>query len=98
MQDFEKLGPFYLGRPFDLQQKTAISFGAEDNVAAVTQRLADLEAQFNAETETLKSSLDPQPEQLDKVQRKQTSNVKLLTLVWAPYLQDAQQRPKPAWE
>ena len=27
---------------------------AEDNVAAITQRLADLEAQFNAETETLK--------------------------------------------
>jgi len=74
---------------------------AEDNVAAVTQRLADLEAQFNAETETLKTSFDPQSEQLDKVSLKPTKaniNVKLLTLVWAPYLQDAQQQPKPAWE
>ncbi|HEY3580421.1 MAG TPA: DUF87 domain-containing protein [Pyrinomonadaceae bacterium] len=74
---------------------------AEDNVAAVTQRLADLEAQFNAESETLKTSFDPQSEQLDKVSLKPTKaniNVKLLTLVWAPYLQDAQQQPKPAWE
>ena len=74
---------------------------AEDSVAAVTQRLADLEAQFNAETETLKTSIDPQSEQLDKVSLKPTKaniNVKLLTLVWAPYLQDEQQQPKPAWE
>ncbi|HJT66664.1 MAG TPA: DUF87 domain-containing protein [Pyrinomonadaceae bacterium] len=73
---------------------------AEDNVAAITQQLADLEAQFNAESETLKSSLDPQSEQLDKVSLKPTKaniNVKLVTLVWAPYLQDAQQT-KPAWE
>src|SRR5689334_57553 len=69
---------------------------AEDNVAADTQRLADLEAQFNAESETLKTSSDPQSEQLDKVSLKPTKaniNVKLLTLVWAPYRQD-----QPAWE
>ena len=74
---------------------------AEDNVAAITQRLADLEAQFNADTEALKSSFDPQAEQLDKVSLKPTKaniNVKLLTLVWAPHVQDAQQQPKPAWE
>ena len=74
---------------------------AEDNVAAITQRLADLQAQFNAETESLKTSSDPQSEQFDKVSLKPTKaniNVKLLTLVWAPYLQDAQQQPKPAWE
>lgn len=73
---------------------------AEDNVAAISQRLAELESQFNAETETLKSSFDPQSEQLDKVSLKPTKaniNVKLVTLVWAPYLQDAQ-GPKPAWE
>ena len=69
---------------------------AEDNVAAVTQRLADLEAQFNAESETLKTSFDPQTEQLNQVSLKPTKaniNVKLLTLVWAPYRQD-----QPAWE
>jgi hypothetical protein len=73
---------------------------AEDSVSAVTQRLADLEAQFNAETEALTSSFDPQSEQLDKVSLKPTKaniNVKLVTLVWAPYRQDAQ-GPKPAWE
>ena len=73
---------------------------AEDNVAAVTQRLADLEADFKAETDTLERSFDPQAEQLDKVSLKPTKaniNVKLLTLVWAPYSNDAQ-GPKPAWE
>jgi hypothetical protein len=73
---------------------------AQDNVAAITQQLTDLEAQFNAESETLKSSFDPQSEQLDKVSLKPTKaniNIKLVTLVWAPYLEDAQQA-KPAWE
>lgn len=54
MQDFEKLGAFYLGRPFDLQQKK------------------------------------PKEGLL-------LYNVKLLTLVWAPYRNDPQ-GPKPAWE
>jgi hypothetical protein len=73
---------------------------AEDNVAAVTQRLADLEAEFKAETDTLDRSFDPQSEQLDKVSLKPTKaniNVKLLTLVWAPFREEAQGR-KPAWE
>jgi hypothetical protein len=73
---------------------------AEDNVAAVTQRQADLEAEFKAETETLERSFDPQSEQLENVSLKPTKaniNVKLLTLVWAPYRNDPQ-GPKPAWE
>jgi hypothetical protein len=73
---------------------------AEDNLAVVTQRLADLEADFKSETETLERSFDPQSEQLDKVSLKPTKaniNVKLLTLVWAPY-RDETQGPAPAWE
>ena len=69
---------------------------AEDNVATVAQQLADLDADFKAETETLERSFDPQSEQLDKVSLKPTKadiNVKLLTLVWAPYRNGA-----PAWE
>jgi hypothetical protein len=73
---------------------------AEDNVGAVTQRFADLEAEFKAETDALERSFDPQSEQLDKVSLKPTKaniNVKLLTLVWAPYRKDAQGLT-PAWE
>jgi hypothetical protein len=73
---------------------------AEENAAAVTQRFADLEAAFKAETDTLERSFDPQSEPLDKVSLKPTKaniNVKLLTLVWAPYRNDAQ-GPTPAWE
>ncbi|MCA1577812.1 MAG: ATP-binding protein [Acidobacteria bacterium] len=74
---------------------------AEDNVAAVTQRFADLEAEFKAEVETIDRSFDPQTEQLGTVSLKPTKaniNVKLLTLVWAPYRQNVQGEAKPAWE
>lgn len=73
---------------------------AEDNVAAVTQRLADLEADFKAEADTLERSFDPQSEPLDTVSLRPTKaniNVKLLTLVWAPYHNDVQGLT-PAWE
>jgi hypothetical protein len=74
---------------------------AEDDVAAVSQRLADLEAEFRGEAETIERSFDPTTEQLDTVSLKPTKaniNVKLLTLVWAPYLFNAQGAAKPAWE
>jgi hypothetical protein len=69
---------------------------AEENVAAVTQKIADLEAEFQAETAALEQSFDPQTETLEKVSLKPTKAniaVKLVTLAWAPYWND-----KPAWE
>jgi len=69
---------------------------AEDNVEAISQKLADLEAEFQSETAALERSLDPQTEQLEKVSLKPTKAniaVKLVTLAWAPYWGD-----KPAWE
>jgi uncharacterized protein DUF87 len=69
---------------------------AEDNVAAVTQTIADLEAEFQAETAALEQTFDPQTEPLEKVSLKPTKAniaVKLVTLAWAPYWND-----KPAWE
>jgi hypothetical protein len=74
---------------------------AEDNVAAVAQKLSDLDAEFKDETAALERSIDPQTEALDKVSLKPTKaniNVKLLTLAWAPYWHDAQGGSKPAWE
>jgi hypothetical protein len=73
---------------------------AQDNVAVVTQKLADLEAEFQAETAALERSLDPQTEQLDKVSLKPTKAniaVKLVTLAWAPYWHEGEEI-KPAWE
>jgi hypothetical protein len=73
---------------------------AEDNVAAVTQKLSDLEAEFQAETAALERSLDPQTEQLEKVSLKPTKAniaVKLVTLAWAPYWHEGGE-VKPAWE
>ncbi len=69
---------------------------AEDNVAAVAQKIADLEAEFQAETAALEHTFDPQTEPLEKVSLKPTKAniaVKLVTLAWAPYRND-----KPAWE
>ncbi|HET6979473.1 MAG TPA: DUF87 domain-containing protein [Pyrinomonadaceae bacterium] len=74
---------------------------AEDNVAAISQKLADLEAEFQSETAALEKSLDPQTEQLEKVSLKPTKAniaVKVLTLAWAPYWHDAQGEARPAWE
>ena len=73
---------------------------AQDNVAAVTQQTADLEAEFQSETKALESSFDPQTETLDKVSLKPTKaniTVKLVTLAWAPYWNEGGQT-KPAWE
>lgn len=73
---------------------------AQDNVAAVTQKLADLEAQFKDETAALERALDPQTEELGKVSlkpKKVNIDVKLVALAWAPYWLDAQGTTKPAW-
>ena len=72
----------------------------KENVAAVTQKQADLEAEFQAETAALERSLDPQTESLEKVSLKPTKAniaVKLVTLAWAPYWHEGGE-VKPAWE
>ncbi|PYS70694.1 MAG: ATP-binding protein [Acidobacteria bacterium] len=74
---------------------------AEDNVAAIDQKLAELDADFKGETEQLDRLFDPTTEELGKVSLKPTKTniaVKFLTLVWAPYWHDAQGNAKPAWE
>ena len=73
---------------------------AEENVAAVAQKLADLEAEFKSETSDLERSFDPQTEELSKVSlkpKKVNIDVKLVALAWAPYWHDTQGGVKPAW-
>jgi hypothetical protein len=73
---------------------------AQENVAAVSQKLVDLEAEFKSEASDLERTFDPQTEELNKVSlkpKKVNIDVKLVALAWAPYWLDAQGGLKPAW-
>jgi hypothetical protein len=74
---------------------------AQESVEAVTEQIADLDAQLKAETEAIQQAGDPQTEQLETVNLKPTKSdiaVKLLSLVWVPYWRDAEGQSTPAWE
>jgi hypothetical protein len=73
---------------------------AAETVEAVQQQLADLQAQFEAETAALAKRVDPLTEALEtlSVKPKKTDIlVQLATLAWAPYWQDEQGNLTPAW-
>ena len=64
---------------------------AEENVSALQQQLADLEAQFKTETDALATAIDPLNERLETVSLKPTKakiTVKLVALAWAPHWRD----------
>lgn len=74
---------------------------AQETVAAVNQQMAELDAQFKAETEAIEKAIDPQTEALETISlkpKKTNIAIKLFTLAWAPYWQDAQGTATPAWE
>ena len=74
---------------------------AQETVAAVTQQLADLDAEFKAETDAIERSVDSQTEPLETISLKPTKtniSVSLLNLAWAPYWHDAQGAVTPGWE
>lgn len=74
---------------------------AQENVAALDQKLVDLDVEFKSETQKLERSFDPQTEELGKVSLKPTKTniaIKFLTLAWAPYWHEAQGGSTPAWE
>jgi hypothetical protein len=73
---------------------------AEERVENVSQKLADLDAQFKAEVETLEKSVDPLTEAFDKVSLKPTKSniaIKFFSLAWAPYWHDGRGGATPAW-
>ena len=73
---------------------------AEDNVAALQQQLADLEAQFKAESDVLAAATDPLNEKLETVSIKPTKSniaVKLVALAWTPQWRDAKGMVTSAW-
>jgi hypothetical protein len=73
---------------------------ADETVEALEHALADLEAQFKAETDALEARTDPQTEPLETVslQPKKTNvAVKLVALVWTPHWQAPDGSVTPAW-
>ena len=73
---------------------------AEENVAALQQQLADLEAQFKSESDALAAATDPLNEKLDTISIKPTKAniaVKLVALAWTPHWRDASGNLTPAW-
>jgi membrane peptidoglycan carboxypeptidase len=74
---------------------------AEENVAALRQQLADLEAQFKAESDALAAATDPLNEKLETVSIKPTKAniaVKLVALAWAPHWRDTEGQLIQAWQ
>ncbi|MCS6898119.1 MAG: ATP-binding protein, partial [Nitrospira sp.] len=73
---------------------------AEENLAALHQQLADLEAQFKSESEALAAAVDPLSETLETLSLKPTKaniSVTLVTLAWVPHWRDERDQFIPAW-
>ena len=74
---------------------------AGDNVEALKQQLADLEAEFTHEAEDLASQLQTQSENLETVTirpKKSNITVELLGLGWVPHWEDSKGQRTPTWE
>jgi hypothetical protein len=73
---------------------------AGENVEALQRQLAELETQFQAETDRLAATIDPLTETLEIVSikpNKTNISVKLVALAWVPHWLDEQGRATPAW-
>ncbi len=82
-----------------IQAQKDVGF-AQENVAALQGQLADLEAEFKAETEKV-SAADPLAEKLETFSLKPTKSniaVRLVALAWAPHWRDTNGDLLPAWQ
>ena len=73
---------------------------AEENVAALQQQLADLEAQFKSESDALAAATDLLNEQLELIAIRPTKAniaVKLVALAWTPHWRDGKGVLTHAW-
>ncbi len=73
---------------------------AQENVAALQQRLSQLNAEAEEAAAEVQSQVDPLTEALETVTvkpKKTNISVQLVALVWTPYWCDAQGGAKPAW-
>ena len=82
-----------------LKESQDVSF-AKENVAALQQQLADLEAQFKAESDALAAASDPLQETLEPVTLKPAKAniaVKMVALAWTPHWRASNGSTSPAW-
>lgn len=73
---------------------------AQETVEAIDQQIAELNAQFEADTAELESKIDPLTETLETLSlkpKKTDIQVQLATLAWLPYWKDEQDNLTPAW-
>ncbi len=73
---------------------------AEDNVAALQQQLAAIEAEFKAEADALATATDPLTEKLETLSLKPSKSniaIKLVALAWVPHWRAADGTSLPAW-
>ncbi|MBN1452664.1 MAG: DUF87 domain-containing protein [Anaerolineales bacterium] len=73
---------------------------AQETVEAIDGQIADLNAQFEADTVELESKIDPLAEALETFSlkpKKTDIQVQLTTLAWLPYWKDKQEKLTPAW-
>ena len=73
---------------------------AQENVQALQQQLAELEAQVAGESEALKTAVDPLTEELEALEvkpKKTDISVRVLSLGWAPHWRDERGGIKPAY-
>lgn len=71
---------------------------AEENVEAIDKRIAELDAEFQAETERLEGATAPDALKLDEIEikpKKADINVMQVALAWVPYQVDASGMAKP---
>ena len=69
------------------KERTDVGY-AEENVEAVQQRLADLDAEFQTETEKIQASLDADVMSLEEITlqpKKSDISIDQVTLVWTPW-------------
>lgn len=74
---------------------------AEETVEALQKQLADLQAEFDAETAKITASIDPLTEELSPVivkPRKTDITVQLVSLVWMPHWQEEGGGLLAAWQ
>jgi len=73
---------------------------AAETAEAIKRQLADLQAEFEAETTALQEKIDPMTETLETLSlkpKKTDIQVQLTTLAWLPYWKDEQENLTPAW-
>jgi len=74
---------------------------AGETVEALQQQLADLEAQFQAESQALETSVDPMAEKFETITvkpKKTNISITLVALAWLPHWQEPSGGLTAAWE